>query len=128
MLVLAIACSASAPAAAPGPSSPAPSSAAPSVQAATPTPTASSTGGPVLIQMAEHYYDPAQLVIAVGTTVVWRNVGIQTHDIHARDGSFESPGLGPGGTFTYTFTKAGKYPYYCAPHEGDGMIGVIEVR
>ena len=47
-------------------------------------------------------YDPAQLVIAVGTTVVWLNVGIQTHDIHARDGSFESPGLGPGGTFTFT--------------------------
>jgi plastocyanin len=128
MLVLAIACSQSGPAAAPGPPSPVPTSAVPSVGPAAATPTASSSGGPVLIQMAEHYYDPAQLVVAVGTTVLWRNVGIQTHDIHARDGSFESPGLGPGGTFTYTFTKAGTYPYYCAPHEGDGMIGVIEVR
>lgn len=78
--------------------------------------------------MAEHFFDPAQLTVTVGTTVIWRNVGVQVHDVHARDHSFDSPSMQPGATFSYTFTKPGTYPYYCAPHEGDGMVGVIEVR
>ena len=60
-------------------------------------------------------------------TVVWVDVGQQSHDVHARDGSFDSPPLSPGNTFAHTFTKAGKYPYYCVPHEGDGMFGEVDV-
>jgi len=50
------------------------------------------------------------------------------HDIHARDGSFDSPLLNPGNSFTFSFTKPGLYRYYCIPHEGDGMIGQVEVQ
>jgi plastocyanin len=78
--------------------------------------------------MGEHYFDPSLLKIPVGTTVIWHNFGDQTHDIHARDGSFNSPLLDQGGTYTFTFNKPGKFPYYCMPHEGDGMFAEIDVE
>jgi len=92
------------------------------------TPNATRSSGPALISMGEHFFDPSLLKISVGTTVIWHNFGEQTHDIHARDGSFNSPLLDQGGTFTFTFNKPGKYPYYCMPHEGDGMFAEIDVE
>lgn len=86
------------------------------------------SGGPVVVELAEHFFHRSLIVAPVGTTVTWRNVGIQSHDVHARDGTFNSPLLEPGGTFTHTFTTPGTYMYYCAPHEGDGMTGAIEIR
>ena len=80
------------------------------------------------VSLAEHFFDPALLTVKAGTTVTWRNVGQQTHDVNARDGSFHSPLLGPGGTFSYTFTTPGRYRYFCVPHEGDGMIGEVDVQ
>ncbi len=95
---------------------------------ATPASTTSADDKTVVVQLGEHFFDPSSITVRVGTTVVWRNNGQQTHDIHARDGSFDSPLLNPGNTFRFTFTKPGLYPYYCIPHEGDGMIGQVEVR
>jgi len=102
---------------------PASASRAAATTAASPT----VASGTVTIEMAEHFYSPSFLTVRVGTTVVWKVVGVQSHDVHARDGSFNSSLMAPGNTFTYTFTKAGKFPYYCAPHEGDGMTGEIDV-
>ena len=132
IIVLASACASSVPAAATAaPSTVAPvattasatSAASPSAANASPT----IASGTVTIEMAEHFYSPSFITVKVGTTVVWKVVGIQSHDVHARDGSFNSPLMAPGNTFTYTFTKAGKFPYYCAPHEGDGMFGEVDV-
>ena len=95
---------------------------------ATPASATSADDKTVVVQLGEHFFDPSSITVRVGTTVIWRNNGQQTHDIHARDGSFDSPLLNPGNTFTFTFTKPGLYPYYCIPHEGDGMIGQVEVR
>src|SRR5690242_6773818 len=89
--------------------------------------TSAIASGTVTIEMAEHFYSPYFVTVKVGTTVVWKVVGVQSHDVHARDGSFNSPLMAPGNTFTYTFNKVGKFPYYCAPHEGDGMFGEIDV-
>jgi plastocyanin len=95
---------------------------------ATPAATTSADEKTVVVQLGEHFFDPSSITVKVGTTVIWRNNGQQVHDIHARDGSFSSPLLNPGGTFMVTFTKPGLYPYYCVPHEGDGMIGQVEVQ
>lgn len=96
--------------------------------AASATPAATTDGGAVTISLAEHYFDPSLITVTVGTTVIWRNVGQQSHDVNARDDSFHSGTLGPGTTFAYTFTKPGRYAYYCIPHEGDGMFGEVDVR
>jgi plastocyanin len=123
--LLAASCASAAPAA--STTRPAPS-VSPRPQTATPAATATSGDKTVLVQLAEHFFDPSSIRIKVGTTVIWRNNGQQTHDIQARDGSFNSPPLGPGGIFTFTFTKPGHYPYYCIPHEGDGMTGQVDVE
>jgi plastocyanin len=77
--------------------------------------------------MGDHFFAPAQLTVKVGTTVTWRSVGQSTHDLAARDGSFKDPGMSFGQTLSYTFTRAGSFPYVCMQHEGDGMVGVVTV-
>jgi plastocyanin len=106
-------------AAAPGTTPPA----AASTAAVTPLPTAAAA----VIEMGDHYFDPAQLTVKVGTTVTWRVVGQSTHDIAARDGSFRDGAMTFGRTISHTFTRAGRYAYVCMQHEGDGMVGVVIV-
>ena len=89
-----------------------------------PTPTAALA----LIEMGDHFFDPAQLTVKVGTTVTWKSVGQSTHDLAARDGSFVNGGMSFGQTFSFTFTKVGRYPYVCMQHEGDGMVGEVTVN
>jgi len=89
------------------------------------TPTA--TPATAVIEMGDHFFDPAQLTVKVGTTVTWKSVGQSTHDLAARDGSFALGAISFGQTFSFTYTKAGRYPYVCMQHEGDGMVGVVTV-
>jgi plastocyanin len=95
----------------------------------TPVPTASPTptAAVATIEMGDNFFDPAQLVVKVGTTVTWRVVGQSTHDLVARDGSFANRTMSFGQTLSFTFTKAGRYPYVCMQHEGDGMVGEVTV-
>jgi plastocyanin len=116
------------------PSQPAPTAAATTAQAAatattapaitaSPTPTAAVA----LIEMGDNFFDPAQLMVKVGTTVTWKVVGQSTHDLAARDGSFLNRTMSFGQTLSFTFVKAGRYPYLCMQHEGDGMTGEVTV-
>ena len=117
------------------PSQTAPTAAATTAPAATtaaaattaPTLTPSPTPAPAVIEMGDHFFDPAQLTVKVGATVTWKSVGQSTHDLAARDGSFSLGAMSFGQTFSFTFTKAGRYPYVCMQHEGDGMIGEVTV-
>jgi len=85
-------------------------------------------GKPVMmVWMGDHYYSPSKLTVLLGSTVMWRMLGSQEHDVWAYDGSFHSPTMGPGATFTHTFTKLGTFKYLCTPHSGDGMYGEIVV-
>lgn len=94
---------------------------------AAPTLTASPTPAPAVVEMGDHFFDPAQLTVKVGATVTWKSVGQSTHDLAARDGSFSLGAMSFGQTFSFTFAKAGRYPYVCMQHEGDGMIGEVTV-
>ena len=46
---------------------------------------------------------PATLTVSAGTTVTWTNRDEEPHTVAASDGSFHSPGMGTGATFTHTF-------------------------
>ena len=96
---------------------------------ATPAPTASPTptAAVATIEMGDNFFDPAQLTVKVGTTVTWKVVGQSTHDLAARDGSFANRTMSFGQILSFTFTKAGRYPYVCMQHEGDGMVGEVTV-
>jgi len=76
------------------------------------------------VLLGDHFFDPQVLVVKVGTTVTWRNSS-GTHDVTARDGSFRSQPLGD--SFSYTFTRPGRYPYFCSNHAGE-MQGEVVVE
>nr|WP_231588358.1 cupredoxin family copper-binding protein [Mycobacterium nebraskense] len=61
-------------------------------------------------------FAPATLTVAVGTTVTWTNRDEEPHTVAASDGSFHSPGMGTGATFTHTFTDTGTFDYVCSIH------------
>lgn len=71
-------------------------------------------------------FNPASVTIAVGTTVTWENQDGMDHNVIADDGSFKSPDLGSGKTFSFTFEKAGTYTYTCHIHPN--MKGTVVVR
>jgi plastocyanin len=61
-------------------------------------------------------YDPKQVTVKPGDTVVWTNQDNNDHTVTADDGSFSSENLGGGDKFRHTFDKKGKYPYHCKYH------------
>ena len=69
--------------------------------------------------MIEHYqYSPAALSVHPGDTVTWMNMDDAPHTVTTSSGpeKISSPTLQKGDKFTFTFTKAGTYEYYCAVH------------
>ena len=71
------------------------------------------------------HYDPAELTVPAGTTVVWLNKGKEDHTVTADDKSFDSGMKRTGGTFERVFPQAGRYAYHCAPHPW--MKGTVRV-
>jgi len=65
------------------------------------------------------------VVIGVNNTVTWINQDLIAHNIISNTGAFASGDLSPGQTYTFTFTQAGTYPYYCSYHP---MTGVVLVK
>jgi plastocyanin len=66
-------------------------------------------------------FSPATLTIKAGTTVTWKNTTAAAHTVTSDDGkSFDSgianPITAQSGTFSFTFTTAGTFPYHCAIH------------
>ena len=86
------------------------------------------------VGMSGWEFDPANLTINVGDTVIWINDDDTRHKLSFED---KLPG-GPtrddahkfnvGDKFHFKFTKAGKYKYTCITHEGQDMVGLVIVK
>jgi plastocyanin len=61
-------------------------------------------------------FAPATLTVKAGSTVTWTNRDEEPHTVAATDGSFHSPGMGTGATFSHAFPTAGKFDYVCSIH------------
>jgi plastocyanin len=79
------------------------------------------------IDAVEQYFNPPTLSVPLGTSVQWRDRR-GTHDVVATDHAFASTVMFEGGTYSFTFTRAGHYPYVCTLHEGARMVGEIVVE
>lgn len=94
-------------------------------------PTAETAPAPVeTVTIVDSAFQPAELTVPAGTTITWVHQGRLTHTVTANDGSFNSGNLRNGDTFSFTFSEAGSYPYYCRFHGspgGFGMAGTITV-
>jgi amicyanin len=72
--------------------------------------------GAKTVDITNFAFAPATLTIPVGATVTWTNRDEEPHTVVAGDGSFHSPGMGTGGTYSFTFTNAGSFDYVCSIH------------
>jgi plastocyanin len=71
-------------------------------------------------------FSPATITVPVGTTVRWTNHDDIPHTVVSEDKAFKSKVLDSDGDFTYTFTKAGTYSYFCSIHPK--MVGKVVVQ
>ena len=69
--------------------------------------------------------EPAELTVKVGTTVTWTNRDDIPHTVVAA-GKFRSKTLDTDDKFSFTFTNAGDYKYFCSLHPH--MTGMIKVE
>jgi len=86
--------------------------------------------GNAVVTVSNSKFEPKTLTVKAGTTVTWQNKEGAHTVIASKGGLFESDTLTAGGTFSYKFTKPGKYPYYCSFHgdkQGNDMAGTIIV-
>jgi len=71
-------------------------------------------------------FAPETLTVAVGATVTWTNRDDIPHTVVSTDGVFKSKVRDTDEKFSYTFSKAGTYPYYCSIHPK--MTGKVVVQ
>jgi plastocyanin len=70
-------------------------------------------------------FQPAELTVKVGTTVTWKNHDDIPHTVVSA-GKFRSKTLDTDDSFSFTFTAAGDYKYFCSLHPH--MTGMIKVE
>jgi len=78
------------------------------------------------VKIDNFVFGPQTLTVPVGTTVTWTNSDDIPHTSVSTEGVFRSKVLDTDEKFSYTFTKAGTYPYYCTIHPK--MTGQVVVK
>ncbi|MBI1744851.1 cupredoxin domain-containing protein [Candidatus Acetothermia bacterium] len=61
-------------------------------------------------------FKPPVLTVPVGTTVTWTNLDGATHTTTSRSNVWDSGNLNTNQKFSFTFTKAGEFDYFCTIH------------
>jgi len=78
------------------------------------------------VKIDNFVFGPQTLTVPVGATVTWTNKDDIPHTSVSTDGVFKSKVLDTDEKFSYTFTKAGEYSYYCTIHPK--MTGKVVVQ
>lgn len=89
-------------------------------------------------------FEPVNLTVTIGETVIWRNMGagmVHTATCDATEAAdpahvrlpngttpWNSGLIQPGERWEYTFDVPGEYRYFCIPHEVVGMVATITVE
>jgi len=86
------------------------------------------TQAAVTVKIENFAFMPKELDVAVGTTVTWQNADDVPHTATSKDDPqvFDSGPLDTDDKFSFTFSKPGKYNYYCKVHPH--MTGVVVVK
>lgn len=92
----------------------------------TPTPAAPTIPGlaPNEVWIGAEFW-PNIIIVPVGTSVTWVNKDGEAHSVTSESRIFNWS-LGPGSSFSYTFTAPGTYAYFCEYHHS--MSGEIIVK
>ena len=88
-------------------------------------------------------FSPAQVTVAAGEAVEWRNTSLITHTVtdnpkRAKQSgdamlpsgaqAFDSGDIPAGQVYRQIFNVPGTYRYLCTHHESEGMIGTVVVK
>nr|BAR28992.1 plastocyanin [uncultured Mediterranean phage uvMED] len=76
-------------------------------------------------------FEPNDITISTGETLHFVNEALPPHNIIVEgraDLSRESLLFAPGESQDILFADAGDYNFFCGPHQGAGMTGVIHVK
>ena len=107
-------------------------------------------GGNTVEMTSDQTFAPAEIEVASGDTVSFKNTSSEAHTVTAYEEEipeggdyFSSGGLSSeeaargelpaalipeGDTYEFTFREPGTYRYFCIPHEEAGMKGTIVVE
>src|SRR5258707_6451484 len=80
---------------------------------------------PTNVMIDNFTFEPAQLTVKVGTTVTWKNRDDIPHTVVSA-GKFRSKTMDTDDSYSFTFTAAGDYKYFCSLHPH--MTGTIKVE
>ena len=84
-------------------------------------------GSPTQVKIDNFTFEPPTLTVAAGTTVQWVNRDDIPHTVVSDDKTtFKSKALDTDDNYSYTFTKAGTYNYFCSIHPK--MTGKVVVQ
>lgn len=72
--------------------------------------------GATKITIDNFSFTPGDVAVPVGATVTWVNHDDVPHTVVSNDKKFKSKALDTDDTFSFTFTQAGTYEYYCSVH------------
>ena len=90
----------------------------------TPAPGGGTTKNEVI--MDNMAFNPSTITVTAGTRITWLNNDSMAHTATSNDNVFDSGNIPVNGSYSYTFTSAGTYPYYCTYHAG--MTGTVVVN
>lgn len=80
----------------------------------------------VTVHIDNFTFNPAELIVKPGTTVIWENADDIPHSIVETGGKFHSAALDTGQRFSMAFSDAAEIEYYCGLHPH--MTGKIIVK
>jgi len=72
--------------------------------------------GAVKVAITNFAFIPSIVTVAVGTTVTWTNEDSVAHTVTSTTQRFDSGDLKTKRQFSFTFTTAGTYAYFCTIH------------
>ncbi len=70
-------------------------------------------------------FNPGTVTVPAGTKIEWENNDDIPHSIVATNGTFHSAALDTEDKFSFTFSQAGAFEYFCGLHPH--MVGKIVV-
>jgi len=93
---------------------------------ATALPAASAHVAETEVKIDNFAFAPQRVVVKAGTTVIWINDDYIPHTVASSAKLFKSNALDTKDKFSFTFTTAGAYEYFCSLHPH--MTGTIVVE
>jgi plastocyanin len=89
-----------------------------------------SRSGTAKVTIVDYAYDPDQLTVNPGETVLWTNEGTakEGHTVTDKSGAFDSGILKNGDTYSHTFDAEGTFSLFCSVHPKMKQTVVVESR